>query len=212
MPESFELEPYDPVSKKNLADGIVRRIARHQTHQLPSSESFVGAGVYLLYYTGPFSAYQELVVSNRGVTEGLERPIYVGKADPPGTRRGSNVLNASGGTALHERLKNHASRIGATANLRVAHFRFRFVVLDHVWIRLGEAGLIDHFRPVWNALLDGFGSKIPGQFRQGQTRSAWDTVHPGRGWPELLGPGKKQKSVLLKDVREFLSTPFNPDP
>lgn len=202
MPYSAdELESYNPVDKRNLAEGIVRRIATYAAHPLPPDERFLGAGVYLLYYIGKAPVYAE--IAKRNVGGKFRCPVYVGKADPKGTRKGS-ALEATPGAALFDRLKNHADRIKATENLRVEDFYFRFVVLDHVWIRLGEAGLIDHYRPLWNAMLDGFGSKIPGKFRQSQKRSAWDTIHPGKGWPELLSTGKHEANTLLQQIQEFL--------
>ena len=108
------------------------------------------------------------------------------------------------GQAIFKRLGNHAARIQATKDLRIEDFYFRFVVLDYVWIRLGEAGLIDHYRPLWNAMLDGFGSKIPGANRAKQKRSAWDPIHPGAGWPELTSAGKHSIDTLLTNVKTFL--------
>ena len=202
MPYSnAELEPYNPVDKRNLAQGIVRRIAAHAAHKLPPATRFQGAGVYLLYYTGSTSIYSAITKRNAGSK--FECPIYVGKADPKGTRKGGG-LDATPGAALYDRLKNHADRIRATRNLNVGDFYFRFVVLDHVWIRLGEAGLIEHYQPLWNAMLDGFGSKIPGANRQRQKRSAWDTIHPGKGWPELLSEGKHQEKTLIAEIEKFL--------
>lgn len=200
--KEVELEPYDPVNKRNLADGIVRRLNAHDAHVLPPNVRFLGAGVYLLYYVGKFKLYAGIAKRNSGKAVGI--PIYVGKADPQGTRKGSG-LDTTPGAALYGRLRNHSDRIRATTNLKVEDFRFRFVVLDHVWIRLGEAGLIDHYRPLWNSLLDGFGSKIPGIRRQSQQRSAWDTIHPGKGWPELLSAGKHQLESLSGEIKKFLT-------
>ena|SRR6266508_1901616 len=196
-----ELEPYNPVDKQNLAEGIVRRISLHPAHRLPPNDRFLGAGVYLLYYIGDISFYAAIAAQN--IKGKFATPIYVGKADPHGTQKGTG-LNPKPGAVLYERLRSHADRIRATQNLKVDHFYFRIVVLDHVWIRLGEAGLIDHYRPLWNAVLTGFGSKIPGKRRQRQQRSAWDTLHPGKGWPELLSEGKHKAEALVKQVEKFL--------
>ena len=198
---NIELAPYNPVDKKNLAEGIVRRIGLHSAHLLPPETRFDGAGVYLLYYVGNSKPYSD--IAKRNVKNRFECPIYVGKADPKGTRKGSQ-LEPTPGTAVYERLRTHSDRIKATQNLYVRDFYFRIVVLDHVWIKLGEAGLIDHYRPLWNALLDGFGSKIPGKNRQAQQRSAWDTMHPGIGWPELLSEGRHKEAELVGEIKKYL--------
>lgn len=198
---NIELETYNPVDKKNLAEGIVRRIGLHPAHEMPPQTRFNGAGVYLLYYVGDLKTYTD--IAKRNAKDKFECPIYVGKADPKGTRKGSQ-LEPTPGAALYDRLRTHSERIRATQNLSVKDFYYRIVVLDHVWIRLGEAGLIDHYRPLWNALLDGFGSKIPGKYRQSQQRSAWDTMHPGIGWPELLSEGKHKKVDLAEAIKKYL--------
>jgi len=194
-----ELEPYNPVAKESLAAGIVARLRSSLGHPFPPSKRFEGAGVYLLYYIGKSQFYL-------GLAPGQPRsrapvPIYVGKADPKGTRKGSR-LDAKPGSAVYDRLGDHAERIKATKNLKLKDFYFRFVILDHVWIRLGEAGLIDHFRPLWNTVVDGFGSKIPGRNRRKQARSAWDTLHPGKGWPEDLSAGRHTIRLLQQRIDE----------
>ena len=201
MPYSAqELEPHNPVDKKNLAEGIVRRISLQPARPMPPDTPFIGAGVYLLYYVGSADLYAPVAGLNKD--EKFALPIYVGKADPKGTRKGAR-LDPKPGPAIFQRLGQHADRIQATKNLKIKDFYFRFVVLDYVWIRLGEAGLIDHYRPLWNALLDGFGSKIPGSNRAKQKRSAWDTIHPGVGWPELTSAGKHPIETLLTNVKAF---------
>ena len=202
MPYSAqELDPHNPVDKKNLAEGIVRRISLQPACPMPPDTPFIGAGVYLLYYVGSADLYAPVAALNKD--EKFALPIYVGKADPKGTRKGAR-LDPKPGPAIFQRLGQHADRIRATQNLKIKDFYFRFVVLDYVWIRLGEAGLIDHYRPLWNAMLDGFGSKIPGANRAKQKRSAWDTIHPGAGWPELTSAGKHSIDTLLTNVKTFL--------
>ncbi len=50
-------------------------------HPLPPAARFDGAGVYALYYLGSFEPYARLASLNR---DNFRRPIYVGKAVPPG--------------------------------------------------------------------------------------------------------------------------------
>lgn len=62
----------------------------------------------------------------------------------------------------------------------------RWLVLDPVWIGLTEQVLIAMYRPIWNSVIDGFGSHDPGSGRRNQKRSPWDTLHKGRPWAEGL--------------------------
>ena len=87
MPYSAqELEPHNPVDTKNLAEGIVRRISLQPARPLPPDAPFIGAGVYLLYYVGSADLYAPVAALNKD--EKFTLPIYVGKADPKGTRKG----------------------------------------------------------------------------------------------------------------------------
>lgn len=141
---------------------------------LPPSAAFNGAGVYTLHYTGDFPAY---------TAAGLDVPIYVGKADPPGRRQGRTQAST---TVLHRRLQEHADSIEAASNLSLSNFRCRWLVLDPVWISLTEQVLIAQYQPIWNVVVDGFGNHDPGAGRRNQRRSRWDTLHPGREWASNL--------------------------
>jgi hypothetical protein len=145
-------------------------------------------GVYAIYYGGDFPAYQPIS------SEDCKRPIYVGKAVPPGARRGG-LLDAPAGRALYNRLREHAESIMQATNLDDEHFRCRYLVIEDIWIPLGETILINHTRPVWNFIVDGFGKHDPGRGRRAGRRSPWDELHPGRPWsvheqPPLLTPAQ----------------------
>lgn len=64
------------------------------------------------------------------------------------------------GKPLLDRLKQHASSISETENLELEHFFVRHLVVDDIWIPLGENMFIETFQPVWNRVIDGFGTKI----------------------------------------------------
>ena len=49
-------------------------------HSLPPITSFIGVGVYALYYRGDFELYDYLAHQNK---QDYIQPIYVGKAVPP---------------------------------------------------------------------------------------------------------------------------------
>jgi hypothetical protein len=182
--------PYNPLDKLNLAESIQRRILAEPIHPLIEDEARSrtgGAGVYAIYYTGPFPQYDEIAKRNRDQRWHL--PIYVGKAIPPGGRTGGLDQAAHAVGALRDRLRRHAVSIDQAVNLELADFYFRFLVIDDVWIPLGENMLIESFRPLWNTSLSGFGSNPTGGPRATQASSRWDTLHPGRaGAGQSVGP------------------------
>jgi len=132
-----KVEPYNPLDKKNLAESAASALLRQEPEILPP-EPFEGAGIYAIYYMGEFPAYRPLAEKNR---ERLEAPIYVGKADPKGGRRGGE-LDAPVGAALSDRLRKHARSIEQANNLDLSDFRCRYLVLDDVWVRMAERMLI----------------------------------------------------------------------
>lgn len=69
------------------------------------------------------------------------------------------------GRFLHGRLREHAESVRAAENLNIDNFAARWLVVDDIWIPLGETLLIGKFQPVWNRLLDGFGNHDPGAGR-----------------------------------------------
>ncbi|MEJ7653975.1 MAG: Eco29kI family restriction endonuclease [Chloroflexia bacterium] len=99
---------------------------------------------------------------------------------PAGTRRGGFGLDAPTGAVLHNRLRQHASSIQQVQNLDLTDFTCRYLVVDDIWIPLGERLLIERYHPVWNLVIDGFGNHPPGAGRRNQRRSSWDVLHPGR--------------------------------
>lgn len=129
--------------------------------------------------------------------------IYVGKAIPEGGRKGGVSFDATMGRALKERLKNHAKSIEEATNLDLADFVFRALMVDDIWIPLGENVLIDRYRPVWNLVIDGYGNKDPGNRRATQYRSAWDTLHPGRKFAEKLAPNPLAAETLEDRLQRF---------
>ena len=179
------VEPYNPLDKKNLAESAASALLRQAPEPLPP-EPFEGAGIYAIYYAGSFEPYRPLAAQNR---DALNAPIYVGKADPKGGRRGGD-WDAPAGTALLDRLRKHARSIEQASNLELDDFRCRFLVLDDVWVRMAERMLISWYKPLWNVIVDGFGNNDPGKRRATQFRSSWDVLHPGRPWAEKLAQGE----------------------
>jgi hypothetical protein len=190
-----KVEPYNPLDKKNLAENAASALLRRKPEPLPP-EPFEGAGIYAIYYLGDFEAYQPLADKNRLK---LDAPIYVGKADPKGGRRGGD-LDAPAGPALSDRLRKHARSIEQANNLEITDFRCRYLVLDDVWVRMAERMLISWYRPLWNVVVDGFGNNDPGKRRATQYRSSWDIIHPGRPWVEKLAMGDTTYDDILAKI------------
>ena len=194
-------EPYNPLDKLRLGESVARALLARPVVSLPPPESFIGAGIYALYYIGDFLAYQK--IAERNANDQWAAPIYVGEAVPPGARKGGYGLGEAPGEALYRRLRQHAESIQQVANLSLEDFRCRFLVVDDIWIPLGESLLISMFSPLWNQVVDGFGIHNPGKNRP-QQRSLWDEVHPGRPWAANLKPNSRSKDEILKSITEFL--------
>lgn len=190
-----------------MADALLAK----SIEPLPPNESFIGAGIYAIYYIGDHPAYQSISAKNRD--NQFLSPIYVGKAVPAGARKGGLGLDINPGTVLYKRLIEHAESIKFANNLDIEHFFCRdiehffcrYLVVDDIWIPLGESLLIDTFSSVWNKVIDGFGNHDPGSGRHSQQRSAWDVLHPGRPWANNLKPNRKSESQILGELSDFLA-------
>jgi hypothetical protein len=192
---------YNPLAKKNLGESVEKALLESQVHSLLVKKSFEGAGIYAIYYSGSFSAYK--AIAERNKSKKLNQPIYVGKAIPSGGRKGGVDLSGKAGQVLFNRLSEHAESIQLTKNLNIKDFSCRFLVVDDIWIPLGESLLITKFMPLWNVVVDGFGNHDPGSGRYSGMRPSWDTLHPGRKWAEKCKPSKKTEKEILADIEEF---------
>jgi len=104
--ETGPREPFDPLQYDNIAKSIVHALFEMAPEGLGAVAPFEGAGIYALYYHGPFAAYARIAGDSPAT------PIYVGKAIPPGGRKGADGLNPQAGKALSRRLREHAASIG----------------------------------------------------------------------------------------------------
>jgi len=190
--------PYNPLDKLNLARSIAEALLAKAPEPLSKIAPSPGAGVYVIYYTGPHELYTPIARSNRG--DQFDWPIYVGKAIPKGGRKGGLMKDAATGNSLVSRLGQHASSVTEAENLELADFFYRSLVIEDIWIPLGENILIEQYKPIWNLSVDGFGNKDVGQGRAGQARSSWDVLHPGRRVVEKQGPGKKTEDEIRDGV------------
>lgn len=200
--------PYNPLEKANLGASVADALLSRVALPLADLQSFNGAGIYALYYTGSFDAYEKLSKINR--LQGPKVPIYVGKAIPEGGRKGGGVSlpNELGGNkptkALFKRLNEHAESIKSTA-LSVDDFVCRYLVVDDIWIPLGESLLIARFSPLWNLLLDGFGNHDPGKGRYNGLAPKWDVLHPGRAWAAKCQPRQETAKQIAQEAKAWLA-------
>jgi hypothetical protein len=130
----------------------------------------------------------------------------VGKAVPDGARKGTLLAEPLGSSALSRRLREHADSISATANLRLEDFSVRYLVVDDIWIPLGESLMIAKFSPLWNQLVDGFGNHDPGAGRHAGMRPRWDVLHPGRTWALKCKDRPESAAHIQREVRNYLDS------
>jgi hypothetical protein len=194
--------PYNPLDKRNLAESVAAALLKKSIGPLPPAETFDGAGIYVIYYAGTYRPYRAMAVKNKG--ENPTSPIYIGKAVPPGSRKGGFALGSAPGAALHKRLREHAQSIDEADNLRLSDFQCRFLISEDIWIPLGESLLIEQFKPVWNVLIEGFGIHTPGK-RRPQRKSKWDTLHPGRKLANGLPANAIAVEQLTQMVEDFFA-------
>ena len=189
---------YDPLTYDNLMLGLTMRFEQQPAVVLNSEStiaSIQGPGIYALHYHGGLSFY--------GPIGDGRSPIYVGKAVPPGSRKGG-ALDPDA-PALRGRIREHLRSIQYAENLDSRDFAVRALAVEPVWITLAERFLVDHYRPVWNLCLDGFGDHDPGSDRYQGEKSWWDTLHQGRPWAANLR-AVKTRSETERKARAFFSS------
>ncbi|MDR3505255.1 MAG: Eco29kI family restriction endonuclease [Acidocella sp.] len=192
---------YNPLDKLNIARSIEVELLTRRPVPLSSVTGISGAGVYAIYYTGAYPAYAP--IASKNVDDHFGQPIYIGKAIPKGGRKGGLTADASKGRALADRLGQHAASIEQVYDLNVDDFWVRHLIVDDIWIPLGENMLIETFKPVWNRVIDGFGNKDPGNRRKTQYKSPWDVLHPGRKVMEKLADSELSQHFLLQRLSDY---------
>ena len=200
--------PYNPLDTKNLGASVAEALLETDAVPMAAITAFSGAGLYAIYYTGEFEAYVDIALRNRDGR--FQWPLYIGKAIPAGGRKGGGRATGIVGTPLFGRLREHRMSLEQANNLDVADFHCRALVVEDIWIPLGEALLISKFAPVWNRLVDGFGNHTPGAGRFQGMRPRWDVLHPGRGWAEQCQPRVETALQLANEVRSYTRTAVVP--
>jgi len=197
-----KVEPFNPLDKTNIGRNVAEAMLKGPIHSFPP-EPFHGAGIYAIYYSGDFLLYKEIAESNSN--KEYNWPIYIGKAVPPGARKGGLGLGEDPGNVLYRRLYEHSKSIKSADNLAIDDFSCRYLVVDDIWIPLAENLLIEKFYPVWNMRIDGFGNHDPGKGRYEQKRSLWDTIHPGRSWADKLHPLGIDLEEATHEINSFIT-------
>lgn len=195
-----DIIPFNPLDKRNLGASVAEAMLASKVHPLGDLPQFKGAGIYAIYYSGDFPSYAEIAKRNKIAKTA---PIYVGKAVPAGARKGGGY-GANGGKPLFNRLSEHAESIRAVSNLNIEDFTCRFLVVDDIWIPLGESLLIARYSPVWNSLIDGFGNHDPGSGRYNGMHPRWDVLHPGRAWAAKCAARSETAEAIARDVETYL--------
>ncbi len=196
-------DPFNPLDMGNLGTSIANRLLSSEPTPLGAVPAFNGAGIYAIYYNGTTMPCYEMLLT--ATLNGAQIPIYVGKAVPAGGRRGIEVEHGTKSRALSRRLGEHAKSVEAASNLKTGQFTCRWLVVEPIWIPLGESVIISRFTPVWNGLVDGFGNHDPGAGRRQGMRSRWDTLHPGRTFAPLFPERAETADQIAGDVEQYLA-------
>jgi len=195
-------EPFNPLGMENLGSSVAAALLAADQTLLTDVPAFYGAGVYAIYYHGPLDLYAPLAAAG---ANGAAAPIYVGKAVPRGGRKGTDVEHGTRSRALVGRLREHANSIEAATDLEKADFSCRWLVVEPIWIPLGESVIISRFAPVWNVIVDGFGNHDPGVGRIAGMRTRWDTLHPGRARAENYPARPETAADIAVETTEYLA-------
>jgi Eco29kI restriction endonuclease len=125
MSGSSMAEPYNPLNKPHLGKSVVEALLASPLFPLGEIVPFEGAGIYAIYYHGPFEPYG--TISNADAV----MPIYVGKAVPSGSRKGASLTTTSTGNWLFRRISEHRESINSAQNLSVGDFSARYLAVDY---------------------------------------------------------------------------------
>ncbi|KNY09963.1 restriction endonuclease Eco29kI [Achromobacter piechaudii] len=206
-----EIIPFNPLDKKNLGASVAEALVSQPAHPLGAMVPFFGAGIYAIYYHGQHEAYGLISEHNRADLANPSIPIYVGKAVPQGARKGKVMPDPTRSKALFGRLQEHAESIVAAGSLSIDDFTCRYLVVDEIWIPLGESLMIAKFSPLWNLIVEGFGNHDPGAGRYNGLRPRWDTLHPGRAWALKCKERSETEVEITREVKNHLANTSLPE-
>lgn len=209
--KTAEIIPFNPLDKKNLGASVAEALVSQPAHPLGALTTFFGSGIYAIYYRGQHIAYGPVSTPNQANASEPIVPIYVGKAVPQGARKGKVLPDPTKSKALHGRLQEHAESIMATDTLDINDFMCRYLVVDEIWIPLGESLMIAKFSPLWNLFIEGFGNHDPGSGRYSGLRPRWDTLHPGRAWAMKCRAREETSTEIIREIGSYLAAHLPPN-
>lgn len=193
-------DPTDPVTIGRL---IAETLLDQPRHALESIPRFYGAGVYAIYYNGSFQPYSPIKLT--------DHPIYIGKADPDDAE--ATTPERQGDRLWQRLVKDHAKSISHVENLELDDFECRYLVVKSRWQKTAEDYLIGKLKPVWNTEMKvcyGFSKHGDAATTRGNSRSPWDTLHPGRKWAWLAG--NKDNRFSAQDITNRIGEHFRRHP
>lgn len=198
---------FDPGAFRTIAHVIATALFAQEKRPLSEIRDELGSGIYALFYAGPLDFY--------GPISGVEVPIYVGSA-VPGDHEAKD--SKAQGATLYRRLRDHHKAVKAVEdftggrNLRIRDFHYRRLVVRSGWELAAEQYLIRHFKPVWNKetkVCQGLGKHGDNSSTRNNTRSPWDTLHPGRKWA-TTDAKYTEKDLQERIAKHFVKHPPRP--
>lgn len=205
--------PFNPLEHEVLGAAIAQVLAGTTLYKLEDPFPLEGPGIYAIYYTGDNAPY--VTLAQRNNEQPGRWPIYVGQALPAGARKGikGDDTKSKKKAPLKDRLAKHTASIleieASGGDLRIQDFQYRALVLNDIFIRLGEMSLLGIYAPVWNKYLDGFGNNPAGRERATTKKSQWDTVHPGRARAATHKPRENFDPQLTRSEMKTYLDNFN---
>lgn len=192
---------YDPLNKVNSDGSVADAMLSDPILPLGGLELFNGANIYVIYYMGDFEAYTPLPAKNKDGE--FNTPIYMGKAVPPGARKGNFGLDSEPGPSLYKKLQEHAESITTAENLHMEDFFCRFLVIDGIRIPLEEPLLTAKFSSVWNKFIDGFGGHDSGKGRYEGAQPKWGTLYPRRNWANKCAARAESAEQITQEIQAY---------
>jgi hypothetical protein len=193
LPDAF----FDPSEPLLIGRFVSLALVAQDRRSLASILPFYGSGIYAIYYVGDAEVYKPI--------SGTETPAYVGKADPIGSPK--NVVDQ--GTKLFDRLKEHRRTITAVEGIEISDFEYRALAVQSGYQSSAEDHLKKLFAPIWNSetkILYGIGKHGDAATTRGNTKSPFDTLHPGRAWAASSPEIKTQSQIRGEVEQHFRST------
>lgn len=196
-PHPLPSSVFDPSDTRLFGRFAAIALVAQDRIPLSSVQPVYGSGIYAVYYTGNNPDYQSLA--------GTESPLYIGKAQP---KEGA-VQVIEQGTAITDRLGQHAKSISNADGIDLHDFQCRYLVIAAGWETPAELELMRFFKPLWNTGIGpvhGIGKHGDLAGTRANKRSPWDTLHPGRRWAIDTLANQKTVAQIRAEIATHLQT------